>query len=444
MRISVFNNIKTRFKSKLVRETGGSFFLKISQAGFSFLSTVLLARILGAEGYGIYAYALAFVTLISIPAQAGLPTLVVRETARGMAEGKLGLVQGVWRWSAKVAVLISGGLILGIGIGFLVLKGCKLNIKEWTFLWALLLIPPVSLGNLRGAALRGLHKLIIGQLPEFFIRPFLFLLFLCAVVFFFHHKLTPPQAMIFNVVAAGIAFTIGAWLLYRNTPSNVYKARPVYERERWFGSLIPLAFISSMLLINNQTDIVMLGIFKSPTEVGIYRVAVQMAVVAAFGLEAVNLVVAPRFSTLYTKKEMNRFQHLATRSAQAMFTFNLFITGFFILFGKMFLNLIFGKDFIYAYIPLLILLVGQMINSAAGSVGIILNMTGHEKDTACGMTISAGINVLLNLILIPHFGIKGAAIATAISMITWNLVLWWFVRKRLDINSLAFDLGTKG
>ncbi len=98
--------IKRLLGSTLAKETGISLFLKISQAFFSFMTTVLLARILGAEGYGIYAYAFAFVMLLSMPAQAGLPTLVIRETARGMAEGKPELVQGIWRWATKVAVLL--------------------------------------------------------------------------------------------------------------------------------------------------------------------------------------------------------------------------------------------------------------------------------------------------------------------------------------------------
>ncbi|MDL1957450.1 MAG: flippase [Candidatus Desulfofervidus auxilii] len=431
--------IKNFFNSVLVRETGISLFFKISQAFFSFMTTVLLARILGAEGYGIYAYAFAFVMLLSMPAQAGLPTLVIRETARGMAEGKPELVQGIWRWATKVAVLISLSLLFVIGLFFLLLKGKKFGVKEWTFFWAFLFIPFMCLSNLRGAALRGLHKVVIGQLPEFFIRPALFFAFLCIEFFLFHQRLTPPQAMALNVFSAVLAFIIGTWLLWRNTPLSIYKAIPVYDGKKWFSSFLPLAFTAGMWVINSQADVVMLGIFKPPAEVGIYRVAVQIALVASFGLQAVNMVVAPRFATFYTKREMEKLQRLVTRSAQAVLAFNLIITSFFILFGKIFLDLVFGKEFIIAYIPLLILLIGQLVNSAAGSVGFLLNMTGHEKDTARGMTLAAGINIMLNFSLIPSLGPKGAAIATAISMITWNVILWWFVRRRLGINSLAFD-----
>ena len=431
--------IKNFFNSVLVRETGISLFLKISQAFFSFMTTVLLARILGAEGYGIYAYAFAFVMLLSMPAQAGLPTLVIRETARGMAEGKPELVQGIWRWATKVAMLISLSLLFVIGLFFLLLKGKKFGVKEWTFFWAFLFIPFMCLSNLRGAALRGLHKVVIGQLPEFFIRPALFFTFLCIAGFFLHQRLTPPQAMALNVFSAVLAFIIGTWVLWKNTPLSIYKATPVYDGKKWLSSFLPLAFTAGMWVINSQADIVMLGIFKPPAEVGIYRVAVQIALVASFGLQAVNMVVAPRFATFYTKREMDRLQRLVTRSAQIVLAFNLLVTSFFVIFGKAFLDMVFGKEFITAYIPLLILLIGQLVNSAAGSVGFLLNMTGHERDTARGMTLAAGINIMLNFSLIPSLGPKGAAIATAISMITWNVILWWFVRKRLGINSLAFD-----
>ena len=431
---------KDKLDSRIAKETAFSFLLKVSQAGFSFLTTVLLARILGAEGYGIYAYAYAFVNLFSIPAQAGLPQLVVRETARGMAEGRPEVVKGIWRWATKVVGIISFIFIV-VGCIYFLFKGNKLGVKEWTFLWALLLVPFMCLGNLRGAALRGLHKVVIGQLPEFFIRPFLFLAFLCIWGFFFHQKLGPPQVMAFNILAAALAFIVGAWLLYRNIPSNMYKTKPTYEGKRWLGSLIPLAVIASMWIVNSQADIVILGFLKSSKDVGIYRVAVQIAMLSSFGLQAVNSVVAPRFAALYVREEMLELQKIATRSAQLALSFNFMFTIFIVLFGKVFLSSLFGEDFLSAYIPLLILFVGQLVNSAVGPVGFLLNMTGHEKDTARGMILATCVNVILNFFLIPSLGTKGAAIATAISMIIWNMILWQMVRNRLGINSLALNFG---
>ena len=139
----------------------------------------------------------------------------------------------------------------------------------------------------------------------------------------------------------------------------------------------------------------MLGILKPLDQVGVYRVATRLALFASFGLQAVNMVVAPHFASLYAKREMDKLQRLVTRSAQIVLAFNLIITSLFILFGKIFLDLVFGKEITSAYVPLLILLIGQLVNSAAGSVGFLLNMTGHEKDTAQGGSFSCGYKYYL-------------------------------------------------
>jgi len=437
---------KKLLNSTLVKKVGISFFLKISQAFLGFSTAVLIARILGPKDYGIYTYALTFVYLFSIPAQGGLSQLVIRETARGIAEEKPEIIKGIWYWAFKIAIFISLILLVVVGSIFFILifKKSEFALKEKTFFLALLLIPLFLFNNLWGACLRGLHKIITGQLPEFFIRPGLFLIFLCIANFIFHQSLTSAQVMKLYVFATAITFFIGVWFLYRNIPLSLYKVHPVYEEKNWINSLLSLTFEAVMWTVNTYIDVVILGMFKSPTEVGIYKVASQLALLTSFGLQAVNTVLAPYFSMFYVKKEIKKLQYLATRSAQAVFTFNLLVTGFLIVFGKNFLNFLFGKAFLQAYIPLLILLGGQLVNSAAGSVGFLLNMTGHEKDTAKGMALSAVFNIILNFFLIPFLGANGAAIATAVSMIMWNLILWWFVRKRLCINSSAFNFNIKG
>lgn len=166
----------------------------------------------------------------------------------------------------------------------------------------------------------------------------------------------------------------------------------------------------------------------------------QIATLAAFGLEAVNMVVAPRFAELYTRGHIERLQQLVTISAWVVLAFNVMITGFFVPAGHFFLTLVFGEEFAASYASLLILLGGQLVNSAAGSVGYLINMTGHERETVRSMALAAGINILLGLLWIPRWGILGAAGATAISMTVWKGLLWWRVRQRLGINSLAFTI----
>jgi O-antigen/teichoic acid export membrane protein len=166
------------FTSRIGQDTLGSMGLKIASTGLVFLSTVLLARSLGPSDYGVYAYVYALVSLLSVPSEFGLPTLVVRETARGIAQKDYALVQGVWHWSGWMTGIISITLVILTGIFILFFKEPLAGIRLETFLWGLALVPLIALGDLRGAALRGLQRVVAGQLPEFLIRPGLFVLLL--------------------------------------------------------------------------------------------------------------------------------------------------------------------------------------------------------------------------------------------------------------------------
>jgi O-antigen/teichoic acid export membrane protein len=416
--------------------------LKVTYAGLTFVVTMLLVRLLGATGYGVYAYILALITVLSIPSQFGLPPLVLRETAKGMAREDASLVRGVWVWAGRFVGFTALVLVLLAGLAIWLFHEHFSGAYLSTFAWALLLVPLAALGNVRGAALRGLHRVVQGLLPENLVQPGVLALLLGGVLLV-GLTLSPAQAMALQMAVAAMAFGAGAWLLLRATPAGVRRASPRFEGRLWLQSVLPLAFIGGMQLINKNASIVILGFFVPADQIGIYRVAVQISMLASFGLQAMNMVVAPRFASLYARGEMGRLQHLVTASARAILAFNLLVTAGTALLGQWVLGLFFGVEFVAAYVPLMILLIGQFVNSATGSVGFLLNMTGHERETARGVAVSAALNLLLNLLLTPTFGIIGAAVATTTALVTWNVLLWWAVRKRLGINSLAFELGQR-
>jgi len=425
------------FKSRSGRETLGSMWLKLTSVGLVFLSTVILARMLGPADYGVYSYVYALISLLSVPSEFGLPTLVIRETASGMARQDYAAVQGVWRWSGRMTAIISLSLVCLTGIAVWLFKEPLAGRRLETFAWALALVPLIALGDLRGAALRGLNRIVAGQLPEFLLRPGFYVLFLLGSMLLSAFSFTAPVAMALYVAASALAFGIGAWLLWRVTPDMVRQAAPRFENRAWLLSALPLAFIGGMTLINQQASILLQGFFLPDSDIGIFRVATQVSLLASIGLMAINMVLAPRFAALYAQGEMVKLQRLVTSSVRVILVFNLVITIVFVVLGKPFLSQVFGVSYEAAYIPLLILLGGQLVNSGVGSVGLLLNMTHHERETAKGMLLAAVLNVTFNLIFIPKWGIIGSSIANVISLIAWNVLLWWLVRKKLHINSLA-------
>ncbi|ASK33667.1 flippase [Alloalcanivorax mobilis] len=400
------------------------------------LVAVFLARLLGPAGYGVYAFAFSLITVLAIPSQLGLPQLVVRETARAQVNGDWGLMRGLWRWSSLSVWLFSfavAGAAWAVMVSFD--WGFSVAQKE-TFLWGLVLIPVIALGNIRGAALRGLHRVIKGQLPEFILRPGLFLLLIFAVLYLLPLKLGPASAMALHGLAAFVAFLVGAWILYRERPAPL-AARPAprYQHRAWALSALPLAAIGALTLINSNTDILMLGFMRSEHEVGIYKVVVTGANLIIFGLQAINMVVAPQFSRLFTQKRMDDLQKIVTSSSRAILIIALPTVIVVVLFGRQILGVVFGEEYKAGYLPLVILGLGQLFNAFFGSVSMLLNMTNNERQTIKGVAVAALTNVVLNALLIPVYGIIGAAIATSISVVLWNLVLWYFVRKSIGIES---------
>jgi len=426
------------FTSQIGLETLGSMGLKVASVGLTFLGTVLLARALGPADYGAYVYVFALVSFLSVPSKFGLPTMVVRETARGMAQKDYSRVQGVWRWSGRMTGTISIVLVTLTGIFILFFKEPFTGNRLETFLWGLALVPLIALGDLRGAALRGLQRVFVGQLPEFLIRPGIFAFLLAGSLWLGTKSLSAPTAIGLYVVASAIAFGTGVGLLRRATPTEISRSSPHYENRSWLISALPLAFVGGMQLVNQQASILLQGFYLSDAEIGIFRVAAQVSQLASFGLLVINLVIAPRFAILYTQNNISKLQRLVSRSSQVILAFSLVVTMGFVLLGKTFLRLVFGVPYVAAYVPLVILLGGQLVNSGVGSVGVLLNMTYNERETAKALTVSAILNIAFNLLLIPSFGIVGSAVATVISLTSWNILLWMAVRKHLGINSFAF------
>lgn len=185
--------------------------------------------LLGAEGYGLYTYTYALVMLVALPAQARLPNLVLRETARGMAQGRPDVMQGIWRWAGRAAVLLSIVLVLLPGTVLLLYRGARMELQEWTLAWAVALVPLVALGNLRGAALRGVGHKVTGQLPEFVIRPGLFLMLALGFALDRAGSVSPPMALALREVAAAIGFGVGVWLLWKHVPPAVRQSRLEFQ-----------------------------------------------------------------------------------------------------------------------------------------------------------------------------------------------------------------------
>lgn len=414
--------------------------IKIFGMGFSLLTAIILARTLGPEQYGTYSYVLAIVSILAIPAMFGLPSLIVRETAKAEVKHEWGKMRGLWFWSNSITASSSLVIAVVAGIVLWLNRDNFSQLEFLTFAWGLAFIPLSALAALRGASLRGLRKVIQGQLPEQVLKPILFIVLLASLGLTGITQLTAESAMMLNALSAGVAFIFGAWLLWRVKPKQLTFAEREYERKAWMGSVIPLAMVAGLDILVTETDIIMLGVFRTAEEVGIYRVAMQGGLLAAIGVSAANMVIAPYFSKFATNEDIRSLEKLACQSARFAFFIAILATLLFGVFGRQIIDFVFGEEYLDAYWPLLLLAIGQATHAGMGAGGSILNMSGHEKGTLITLMLAAICNVILNWFFIPVWGIYGAASATLLSIIFRKLVLWVLVYKYLKIDSSAIGM----
>lgn len=428
-------------RAELLKGATGTAFLKISNIVLTMAVGILLARMLGPEDYGIYAYVLSIITLLGLPTKAGLPTLMIRETAMYHLQEKWALLRGILVLSNGFVIIFSIVIALFAGtiihFGWIKFQFSSISI----FLWSLWLLPLIAFGNLRGATLKGLRKVVIGQLPEEFIRPMI-LLILLGSTFIIGVSIDSTTAMQFTVIAALVAFIVGAILLTRHIPKEVRVSKPEFALSIWMTSLIPLSFITGIQIINAQVSNVVLGSMGLNEELGLLKVATSAAMLASMTLMMLNTVLAPHIVRLWKQEDFRKLTKMIKMTTRGSFFMTLIACFILYVWGREIIEILFGVEFSGAYSALLILLIGQFVNTTVGPVGLILKQLHLEKKVLNASLISLILNFVLSLALAPMYGMIGVAMAYTISISIWNLMNWYFAYKyaKLDCSILGLDL----
>ena len=174
------------------------------------------------------------------------------------------------------------------------------------------------------------------------------------------------------------------------------------------------------------------GVFVSEAELAYLSVAQRIAVLTSLVLVVVNMLVSPKFAALFKKGLVSELEKLA----QDTFKLNLFIgipvLAIFLLFPELILSM-FGSQFVEGAVLLQILALGQLVNVVTGSVGYLLTMSGNEKVMRNVVFLSGIFSVVISFLLIPFFGVLGAAIATALSVSFQNILATIMIYRVLNI-----------
>ena len=401
--------------------------IRILNAGLILAIVWILARVLGPADFGVYTFVASLVLLAGIPTQLGLPSLLVREVSRATHEEDWPRLRGLIRFSNIVVLVMS---VIGIAVILIITTDRRWSpvTDRGVVIAALPLLPLTALGNVRGAVLAGMGRVVWGQIPELVVRPGLLVIALGSCILL-GYPLGPQTAMVFNSAAALCTVVIGVVVIHSLAPSNLSLAQPQFETRAWTRTLLPLSLISGLQMIRSQIDILLLGFLVSDADVGIFKIGATIALQVTFALGLVNAVLAPKIVPLRAKRDYAGLRALMRQGTKISLVTALPLALILVLFGREILRVAFGPQYVAAYGIMVVLTLAQCVYAAAGAVGILLTMSGNERELMIGIVVAIAANVGLNLLLIPRYGIMGAAVGSAVSMIVWRVLLIWLVRR---------------
>lgn len=412
--------------------TGSAWALGASviSTGLTMITSIIIARLYGAEMMGIVAMVTSFLSLATIFTVMGTNTSILRLIPEHMAKYSPTSAFRVYRKTQYFVVgvsVITGGILFLLA-DLIVEKVFSKPHLSFFFALSSVFVVFLSLMNLNTQAVRGLRLIRIFAFMR--LLPSLSkLLFLIGFTFLFFTPANPVYAQFaayfFTALTGGVIMQVE--FKKKNQPHDVVNDIPV---KSIIALSFPMLMTTATSFVIGQTGVLMLGMFRSAAEVGYYDIAVKLATLTTFVLSAVNTMAAPKFSELFHSGNMEELFYVAQKSAKLIFWTTAPILAGLLVLGKPIIKLLFGPEFTAAYGAMALLVIGQFINSISGSTGYFMNMTGNQNVFRNIILGAAVVTVGLGFALIPPFGVIGAAFAGMAGLAFWNIVTLVYIKLK--------------
>ncbi len=418
------------------RQAMAAFAIRIASAGIAFLSQIVLARVMGEFEYGLYAFVWVIVILVGSLSCLGFHTSVIRFHHQLTAAGDLAAVRGL-NLAACLIALAASTVIGAAGFGFLALFGDRL--EPYYILpigIAFFIIPMVALGDILDGLARSHGWTVSALAPTYILRPLLILACMMTAVL-----VDAPRD-------AKTAMTAALAATYLTTAAHLlqlcFRLRSRYGRERrryqigtWLRYSLPLFLVDGIGFLLTNADVVVVGLYLPPDQVGIYFAAAKTIVLVQFVYFSIKAAAAPRFSAIIAAGDNSGLADFASQAARWTFWPSLAVGACALAAGELLLSL-FGPTFTEGYWLMAILFAGILAKASVGPGEVLLSMAGRQNLCVGVYAVTLAAAIALNVVLIPQFGLTGAAMATAGAMMVESLLLHLAVRGALGIVLFAF------
>lgn len=414
--ISLDHNLKIIAKSSFFV----FIFLALSKV-FTYLYRIVIARTFGPEVYGLFSLAVMIFGWFVLFSSFGISEGLIRYIS--LYRGKKDYPRIRFLLRRVTFVYLISGLISAVSLFFLsdVIATNLFHNYDLIFYLKIFsfLIPVYLFSNILLSILQAFEKI---QWYSFLINV------VQNVVRFF--ALFILMIVGFNSDSIALSYFLGyLFMLFISFFVCKYKTKEIFglnslsklEKKNTFKSFLsyswPLLFIIGISEIFYWTDTFFIGIFKGATEVGYYNAVVPIALLLATIPELFLKLFFPIITKEYSRENVNLVQQLSKQVGKWIFiiTLPLFLVLF--LFPGLIINILFGEEYLFGVGALRILSIGVLISNITWVNQNLLSMAGKSKTILSNILITSLVNVVLNILLIPNYGIAGAAFATTISKI---------------------------
>lgn len=406
--------------------------LSLLNAILTLLFNGLLARILSPEEVGQYFIAMGLAMLVATLSVVGTDNSIVRLISSSLSTKN--------RYMAKSYLFSS--LLFCVFSSFIVLVGSLFlyfNIEKYVsaFSWDSNLILIVGVWavvlifrNIFTSIFKGLHELGFASLFSGFVTTFLAIIALF-ILYYYGDKYRLYGIVIVVIICALLATIASATVLYRKIKHlySSYEFR-IIELLRLSA---PLVFATAGFLVMREVHLWIVGAKVSSLEVAFLGAAIYLVQFITVPLRLTNTLIQPAAAHLYARGKVDRLQVLLRGTGMVIVVFGIAACFLLLAFGEVLLSIVYGEKYTYAVDGLNIIILGQLINVAVGSPGVVLTMAGYEKLVMISSLSAAGIGITTSYILSESMGYLGGAIGFAVTFASYNLLMWIICLVHLKI-----------
>lgn len=407
-------------------------------AGAAYFFKIFLARALGAEALGLYALGMSVVGFLGLFNALGLPPAAARFVSQYKSLRQFPRLGEFLR--ASLGVLCAGNLLMGSAMlllgPWIARHFYHIGLsRSYFFFFALIMLAGV-LSTFLGQVMAGYQDVARRTLITHFIGTPATMLF---AVLLISLGLGLRGYLAAQAVSGSLVVILLAVVVWKMTPLPARSAAGFGRVEKEVVTFSAAAFgIAAIEFALSQADKVVLGHYLDPAQVGIYAVASALVAFMPIALQAVNQIFSPMIAELHATGNHLLLQKLYSTLTKWILIFTLPLALAMVSCARP-LMAIFGRGFEAGVAVLIIGAAGQLFNCGVGSVGFLLQMSGHQYQLVKIEACNAVLLILLSVLLVPRLGIAGAAAASGIAVIATNV--WSLIAVRRRLNLFPYNAG---